>query len=180
MEKSTWYHTPTKTFGHYTALDSSPHVELKVASATKDQGADRVTTVTVRNPSKSLAFGVHLKVKKGRMEKRCCRFVGGQLLPAAAGRNSPGSGHLRGKRDGALHAKGRSGGLEVALRPRRLFLQWRTENSLRCSGVSMPARCSSPSITSATAPGCDSSATASLKGVPGSSRRKARSMTFET
>jgi exo-1,4-beta-D-glucosaminidase len=64
-EKSTWYHTPTKTFADYTALDSLPHVELKVASATKDQGADRVTTVTVTNPSKSLAFGVRLKVKKG-------------------------------------------------------------------------------------------------------------------
>jgi exo-1,4-beta-D-glucosaminidase len=64
-EKSTWYHTPTKTFADYTALDTLPHVELKTAAETKDQGADRVTTVTVTNPSKSLAFGVHLKLKKG-------------------------------------------------------------------------------------------------------------------
>jgi exo-1,4-beta-D-glucosaminidase len=63
--KSNWYMTPTKTFADYTALNGLPHVELRTALATKDQGDDRVTTVTVSNPSKALAFGVHLKLKKG-------------------------------------------------------------------------------------------------------------------
>ncbi len=57
-EKSTYYHTPTKTFADYTALDSLPLVQLKIASASKE-GA---TTVTVSNPGRSLAFGVRLKV----------------------------------------------------------------------------------------------------------------------
>ncbi len=64
-DKSNWYYTPTKAFADYTALNSLPHVELKITSATKDRGADRVTTVTVVNPSKSLAFGVRLKLTKG-------------------------------------------------------------------------------------------------------------------
>jgi exo-1,4-beta-D-glucosaminidase len=64
-EKSNWFMTPTKTFADYTALNGLPHVELTTASSTKDQGDDRVTTVTVTNPSKSVAFAVRLKLKKG-------------------------------------------------------------------------------------------------------------------
>lgn len=63
--KSTWYDTPTKTYADYTALNTLPHVELKISSETKAQGTDRVTAVTVTNPGKSLAFGVRLKLKKG-------------------------------------------------------------------------------------------------------------------
>jgi exo-1,4-beta-D-glucosaminidase len=63
--KSNWYMTPTKTFAGYTALNSLPRVELKVTSDTAAQGAERVTTVTVTNPSRALAFGVRLKVNKG-------------------------------------------------------------------------------------------------------------------
>jgi exo-1,4-beta-D-glucosaminidase len=57
-EKSTYYHTPTKTFADYTALASLPAVELKVTSTSRT-GA---TTVTVTNPGKALAFGVRLKL----------------------------------------------------------------------------------------------------------------------
>ena len=64
-EKSTWYHTPTKTFADYTALQSLPPVELKVNSSSRTQGMDRVTTVFVENPSAHLAFGVRLKLTKG-------------------------------------------------------------------------------------------------------------------
>jgi len=64
-QKSDWYHTPTTAFADYTALNSLPGVELKVASETASKGDDRVTTVTVTNPSRALAFGVRLKVKKG-------------------------------------------------------------------------------------------------------------------
>ena len=62
---SNWYVTPTKTFADYTALNSLPKVELKVSSDTAAQGDDRVTTVTVTNPSRALAFGVRLKAKRG-------------------------------------------------------------------------------------------------------------------
>jgi exo-1,4-beta-D-glucosaminidase len=63
-DKSTWYYTPTRTFADYTALNSLPPVDLKVASRTEERGTDRVTTVTVANPGKTLAFAVRLLVKK--------------------------------------------------------------------------------------------------------------------
>lgn len=64
-DKSTWYYTPTKTFADYTALNTLAPVELTVDSTTVLQGTERVTTVTVKNTSQALAFGVHLKVDKG-------------------------------------------------------------------------------------------------------------------
>ncbi|MGO9263133.1 MAG: glycoside hydrolase family 2 protein [Bryobacteraceae bacterium] len=63
--KSNWYYTPTKTFADYTALNTLPRTDLKIDSATRQQGADRITTVTVTNAGPALAFGVHLKVNKG-------------------------------------------------------------------------------------------------------------------
>ena len=64
-DQSTWYHTPTKTFADYTALATLPPPELKVTSATRQQDADRITTVTVANQGKTIAFPVHLKLNKG-------------------------------------------------------------------------------------------------------------------
>jgi exo-1,4-beta-D-glucosaminidase len=64
-DKSTWYHTPTKTFADYTALNSLPRVDLNVAAQSAAQGNDGVTTVTVTNPGKAIAFAVRLKVKRG-------------------------------------------------------------------------------------------------------------------
>ena len=64
-DKSTWYFTPTRTFADYTALNSLPLVELKATSRTEERGTDRVTTVTVANPGKTIAFAVRLLVKKG-------------------------------------------------------------------------------------------------------------------
>jgi len=64
-DKSNWYYTPTRTFADYTALNSLPLVELKATSRTEGRGTDRVTTVTVANPGKTLAFAVRLLVKKG-------------------------------------------------------------------------------------------------------------------
>jgi exo-1,4-beta-D-glucosaminidase len=59
-DKGTWYTTPTKTFADYTALGTLPPVTLKMTA----KSTDHSTTVTVTNPSKSLAFAVHLKVSK--------------------------------------------------------------------------------------------------------------------
>jgi exo-1,4-beta-D-glucosaminidase len=60
-EKSTWYVTPTKTFADYTALHGLPQAELQVAAQSKPGE----TTVALTNAGKAIAFGVHLKVKKG-------------------------------------------------------------------------------------------------------------------
>jgi glyoxylase-like metal-dependent hydrolase (beta-lactamase superfamily II) len=64
-EKSTWYHTPTKTFADYTALSSLPEVDLEVTAQTQTRESEGTAAVTVRNPGRTLAFAVHLKVKKG-------------------------------------------------------------------------------------------------------------------
>ncbi len=64
-EKSDWYHTPTKTFADYSALNSLAQVQLNVASQTAQHGDEGVTSVTITNPGPSLAFAVRLKVKKG-------------------------------------------------------------------------------------------------------------------
>jgi exo-1,4-beta-D-glucosaminidase len=61
-DKSTWYHTPTKTFADFTALNNLPPADVQVSAETRQPGA---TTVTVRNTGRTLAFGVHLSVKKG-------------------------------------------------------------------------------------------------------------------
>jgi len=58
-DKGTWYTTPTKTFANYTALQALPPVTLKVTP----KSGDGTTTVSVSNPTKSLAFAVRLKVK---------------------------------------------------------------------------------------------------------------------
>jgi exo-1,4-beta-D-glucosaminidase len=59
-DKSNWYYTPTKTFADYSALNSLPTIDLEVtAKASQDTAG-----VTISNPSKTLAFAVHLKVKK--------------------------------------------------------------------------------------------------------------------
>jgi exo-1,4-beta-D-glucosaminidase len=60
-EKSDWYHTPTKSFADFTALKNLPLVKLK-ASSSAQYGR---TTVSLENPTHSLAFFVHLKLTKG-------------------------------------------------------------------------------------------------------------------
>ena len=60
-EKSTWYVTPTKAFADYTALNGLPQTEMQGAAQSKPGES----TVTLTNTGKAIAFGVHLKVKKG-------------------------------------------------------------------------------------------------------------------
>ena len=60
---STW--TPTKEFADYTALNGLPRVDLDVkAESNKTNSEEGSTTVTLSNPSSSLAFAVHLKVNR--------------------------------------------------------------------------------------------------------------------
>lgn len=64
-ERSDWYHTPTKSFADLTALKRLAPVDLKGTRASERRGAEGVTRVTIENPSRSLAFFVHLKVDRG-------------------------------------------------------------------------------------------------------------------
>jgi exo-1,4-beta-D-glucosaminidase len=65
-EKSNWFTTPTSQFADYSALSKLPQVDLKTTSRTVRQGEESVTHVTLENPSKSLAFFVHVKVSRGK------------------------------------------------------------------------------------------------------------------
>jgi exo-1,4-beta-D-glucosaminidase len=60
-DKSEWYYTPQSAYADYTALQQLPPAEVK-ATARFETGK---ATVTLQNPSKSLAFLVHLAVRKG-------------------------------------------------------------------------------------------------------------------
>jgi exo-1,4-beta-D-glucosaminidase len=62
--KSKWWMTPTRSFADYTALAQLPKVKLNVTEHTGRKGDDAVTSVTLENPGKSLAFFVRLQVKQ--------------------------------------------------------------------------------------------------------------------
>ena len=64
-KKSNWYTTPTSEFADYSSLSQLPKVKLKVTSQHTRNGDESQTTVTLDNPSKSVAFFVRLKVTKG-------------------------------------------------------------------------------------------------------------------
>ena len=59
---STW--TPTATFADYTSLNRLPRVDLDATAQSKKSGEERTTTVTLHNPTSTLAFAVHLKVNR--------------------------------------------------------------------------------------------------------------------
>lgn len=59
---STW--SPTKTFADYTELNKLPRVDLDVTAQNKKDGQEGSTTVTVHNPTATLALAVHLAVNR--------------------------------------------------------------------------------------------------------------------
>jgi exo-1,4-beta-D-glucosaminidase len=66
---SDWYYTPTKQFANFTALSTLPMVKLNVSAKSSRSKKERVTYVTLQNPSKSLAFFIHLKVNDNKGEE---------------------------------------------------------------------------------------------------------------
>jgi exo-1,4-beta-D-glucosaminidase len=61
-DKSEWYTTPTASFADFTALAQLPKVHLEARAKTSRDGGHGATTVTLSNPTKSLAFFVRLKL----------------------------------------------------------------------------------------------------------------------
>jgi exo-1,4-beta-D-glucosaminidase len=64
--KSNWYTTPTASYADYTSLAQLAKVKLNVSIRSTRDGEDEVTSVSVENPSKTLAFFVRLKLDKGK------------------------------------------------------------------------------------------------------------------
>jgi exo-1,4-beta-D-glucosaminidase len=61
-------------------LKGLPQVELTYSAVSEVQGEDGVTRVTVENPSRSLAFGVHLMVKTVKHDEEDVREEA-EILP---------------------------------------------------------------------------------------------------
>jgi exo-1,4-beta-D-glucosaminidase len=60
--------TPSKQYADFTGLAKLPKVNLRLSSRSEVKGETAVTHVTVENPTRSLAFFVHLKLKDGLPE----------------------------------------------------------------------------------------------------------------
>jgi len=63
-DKSTWFYTPQTAYADLTGLEKLPKVDVHVASESHLDGEHETTHVTVENPSRNLAFFIHLKVLK--------------------------------------------------------------------------------------------------------------------
>jgi exo-1,4-beta-D-glucosaminidase len=59
-------YTPQAEFGDLSGLNTLPQVRLEVKPAKEEQGSKAASHVSVRNPSSSIAFMVHLRVTKGK------------------------------------------------------------------------------------------------------------------
>jgi exo-1,4-beta-D-glucosaminidase len=59
---STW--SPTKTFADYTAMNGLPRVNLDATAQYKKDGDTSLSTITVHNPTSTVALAVHLTVNK--------------------------------------------------------------------------------------------------------------------
>jgi exo-1,4-beta-D-glucosaminidase len=58
-------YTPQAEFGDLTGLNSLPQVKLETAITAKTEAEKRSLHITLKNPSKSVAFMVHLRMTKG-------------------------------------------------------------------------------------------------------------------
>jgi exo-1,4-beta-D-glucosaminidase len=64
-KKDTVY-TPQAEFGDLSGLNTLPEVKLEVKSSRQEQGSRAGVRLSVRNPSGSIAFMVHLRVTQGK------------------------------------------------------------------------------------------------------------------
>jgi exo-1,4-beta-D-glucosaminidase len=59
-------YTPQAEFGDLTGLNTLPEVKLKVSSTKEEQSGKAGARASIRNPSGSIAFMVHLRVTTGK------------------------------------------------------------------------------------------------------------------
>ena len=64
-DKTAWYFTPIRDYADLTALNTLPTAEVKASARFETSGAEGRAEVVLENPSKALAFFVHLAVRKG-------------------------------------------------------------------------------------------------------------------
>ena len=69
MKKTKWYYTPVSSYADMTQLEKLPPVTLAVSGKAVRRSGEEVARVTLSNPSRSLAFFVHLQIKQGSSER---------------------------------------------------------------------------------------------------------------
>jgi len=67
--KTKWYYTPVTSYADMTQLEKLPPVKLGVSGRVARRGREEIARVTLSNPSRSLAFFVHLQIKHGSSER---------------------------------------------------------------------------------------------------------------
>jgi exo-1,4-beta-D-glucosaminidase len=65
-KKSKWFYTPVSAYADLTQLEKLPPVKLAVSGTVVRKGGAETARVKVSNPSRSLAFFIHLQIKQGR------------------------------------------------------------------------------------------------------------------
>jgi exo-1,4-beta-D-glucosaminidase len=68
-----WYYTPVSSYADMTQLAKLPAVNVKVSGNVVRHGDEEMARVTLMNPSRSLAFFIHLRITRGAK--------GGDILP---------------------------------------------------------------------------------------------------
>jgi exo-1,4-beta-D-glucosaminidase len=64
-QKSTWYYTPTSSYADMTQLQKLQPVKLALSSRVARKDGDEVARVRVSNPTRNIAFFIHLQIKHG-------------------------------------------------------------------------------------------------------------------
>jgi exo-1,4-beta-D-glucosaminidase len=65
-ERSDWAYTPQRDFGDLTGLETLPQVNIETTVTTKTSAGKATMNVRVKNPSRSVAFMVHLRLTRGK------------------------------------------------------------------------------------------------------------------
>ena len=67
--KTKWYYTPVSSYADMTQLEKLPPVKLAVSARAVRRGGEEIAHVSISNPSRGLAFFVHLQIKHGTDER---------------------------------------------------------------------------------------------------------------
>jgi exo-1,4-beta-D-glucosaminidase len=73
--KTKWYYTPVSSYADMTQLEKLPSVKLSVSGRAIRRGGEEIARVTISNPSRNLAFFVHLQIKQGSSEREVLPVV---------------------------------------------------------------------------------------------------------
>jgi len=68
-QKSTWYYTPTNSYADMTHLQKLQPAKLALSGRATRKYGNEVAQVKVSNPSRNMAFFIHLQIKQGRTDR---------------------------------------------------------------------------------------------------------------